>query len=56
MRDQRDPTTLSLSESVLAWIDELMAQAGSQSRGGLIDSLLREVLFDNEEPQESQPL
>lgn len=55
MRDQRIPITISLSESVLARIDDLLAEAGSESRGALIDALLRAMLFDQEQPQESRP-
>ena len=45
--------TLSLSESVIARVDELLTGVGMKSRGALIDSLLRELLFDPERTQDS---
>ena len=48
--------TLSLSESVVERVDELLLETGMQSRGAFIDCLLREVFFDEEQPQVTQHL
>jgi metal-responsive CopG/Arc/MetJ family transcriptional regulator len=56
MSDPRVQITLSLSESVLIRIDQLLAQAGMQSRSALIDSLLREVLIDEDQVKDSVEL
>ena len=44
--------TISLSESVIAKVDELLTEVGTRSRGALIDSLLRELLFDPDQSQD----
>ena len=56
MSDPRVQITVSLSESVLIRIDQLLAQAGRQSRSALIDSLLREVLIDEDQVNDSAVL
>jgi metal-responsive CopG/Arc/MetJ family transcriptional regulator len=40
--------SLSLSEPVIARVDELVSGMELRSRSALIDQLLREVLFDDE--------
>jgi metal-responsive CopG/Arc/MetJ family transcriptional regulator len=54
MNESRLQITLSLSESVVERVDELLLETGMQSRGALVDCLLREVLFDKEQPQVTQ--
>jgi hypothetical protein len=51
MNESRLQITLSLSESVVQRVDELLLETGMQSRGAFIDCLLREVLFNEEQPQ-----
>ena len=41
--------SLSLSEPVIARVDELVSGMELRSRSALIDQLLREVLFDDEQ-------
>ena len=44
---------VSLSEAVVARIDELVAQLGMKARGPCIDCLLREVLFEDDESEQA---
>jgi metal-responsive CopG/Arc/MetJ family transcriptional regulator len=48
MSEVRVQIMLSLSESVVERLDELLAKVGMESRGAFIDSLLREVLFEED--------
>ena len=53
MSEARVQITLSLSESVVERLDELLLKGGMESRGAFIDSLLREVLFGDATGAES---